>query len=159
MAIQFRPLSRASAAALIGGLALSACGQVETETKTAAAETASAPAPSVSIAASLAPDALMLRALECRSSFAPLRHGTDLLPSDLMARVARTTDVSFGDLIFGAGRHGVSMEARRDAHQGGRRMPQSAADITPEYIHYVSTCADILDRAGAMLNEAKAAQS
>lgn len=157
MAVRFRPLSRASAALLIGGLALSACGQTETGTDAAPAEAAKAPA--VSIAASLAPDALMLRALECRSSFAPLRNGTDLLPGDLMARVARTADVSFVDLVFGAGNYGVSMEARRDAHQNGRRMPRSADQVTPEYIDYVQTCADILDRADAMLSEAKAAQS
>lgn len=157
MAVQLRPLFRTSAALLIGGLALSACGQTKTGTDATPAEAASDPA--VSVAASLAPDALMLRALECRSSFAPLRNGTDRLPGDLMARVARTADVSFGDLVFGAGNYGVSMEARRDAHQNGRPMPGSADQVTPEYIDYVQTCADILDRAGAMLSEAKAAQS
>ena len=157
MAVRFRPLSRASVALLIGASALSACGQSESGTDAASAE--AAPAPAVSVAASLAPDALMLRALECRSSFAPLRNGTDLLPADVMARVARTADVGFGDLVFGAGDYGLSMEARRDAHQGGRRMPRSADEVTPEYIEYVQTCADILDRASALLSEAKAARS
>lgn len=156
MAVQFRPSFRASAALLLGGLALSACGQTETGTDAAQAD---APAPAVSVVASLAPDALMLRALECRSSFAPLRNSTDLLPDDLMARVAGTANVSFGDLIFGAGNYGVSMEARRDANQSGRPLPRSADEVTPEYIEYVQTCADVLDRAGAMLREAKAAQS
>lgn len=144
-------LPRTSAVgAIIGALALSACGQADNAAVVDAAETPAA-APVVSVAASLAPDALMLRALECRSSLAPVRHSSDLLPADLMARVARTADVSFGDLIFGAGEQGLSMEARRDAHSNRRAMPRTAEEVTPDYIEYVSTCADILDRAASVL--------
>ena len=156
MAFQFRRISHASVVALIGGLALSACGQNEAEAPVASADVA--PEPAVSVVDSLAPDALMLRALECRSSLAPVRNNTDRLPADVAERVANTANVSFGDLVLAADRYDISMEARRDAHQGGRSLPATAAEVTPEYIDYVKTCADVLDRAASVLAEAKAAQ-
>lgn len=157
MVVRFRNLSRVSAVILISGVALASCSQDDTDALAAPAEPA--PAQTVSVVDSLSPDALMLRALECRSSLAPLRHGHDDLPGDLMARVARAADVSFGDLVFGAGNYGVSMEARRDAHTSGRSVPRSAEETTPEYIQYISTCADIMDRAASVLSEAKAAEA
>lgn len=156
MAVRFRRLFPASAVVLIGGLALSACGQAETEAPAAAAEVA--PLSPAAVAAALAPDALMLRAVECRMALAPLRLGSDRVPPDLTARVARTADIPFRDLVFGAKGFGLAMEDISRAHSSGRPVPRSAEEVTADYVEYVETCAEVMDRAAPMLNEAKAAK-
>jgi hypothetical protein len=76
----------------------------------------------------------------------------------MQARIARSPNISLGDLVFTASDLGVGAEARKQAHDGARPAPGRGDEITAEYTAYVNTCADILDRTTVFIAEHKAAK-
>lgn len=161
MAVQFAYVPRACAAAvLVGALAVSACGEPETEASAAAPKIAEAAAPVAAPAvdlANLTPQQLILRGQECNNALRPLRQA-DYIPAEMQARIARSPNISLGDLVFTASDLGVGAEARKQAHDGARPAPGRGDEITAEYTAYVNTCADILDRTTVFIAEHKAAK-
>jgi hypothetical protein len=157
---QFAFVPRACAAAvLVGALAVSACG--ESEAPAAAPEVAEAPAPASAPAvdlASLTPQQLILRGQECNNALRPLRQA-DYIPAEMQERIARSPNISLGDLVFTASDLGVGAEARKQAHDGARPAPSRGDEITAEYTAYVNECADVLDRTTVFIAEHKAAKA
>ena len=144
------PSRPAVAVVLIGGLALAACGQADADGATVEPE---------ATIASLAPDALMLRALECHRTMGRARQVPDRMPAEINDRFARTPEIAFSDLVIHGGRLGLTSEARQQAFNGGPNLPPAHEPTPPEYVAYMMECADVTDRAAVLIAEQKAAKA
>ena len=153
MTVRLPSITRFTVVALAGGLALGACSQAETD---ANAPVEAEPAATV---ASLDPEALMLRALECHRSMGRARQVPDRMPAEINERFARTPEIAFADLVLAGGRLGLSSEARQQAFNGGPNLPPAHEPTPPEYVAYMMECADITDRAAVLIAEQKAAKT
>jgi hypothetical protein len=150
MAVQFQSTLRVQVgAALVGAMVLSACGQAAPEAVQGDPEAAPAPvaAAPAAVEDALTPAALILRALECHRPLNAARTATDRLPADVNARIAQTPELHFNRMVFAGSRLGLTIEERREAHSSGRAMPRTGNEIEPDYLTYLSACADITDRA------------